>query len=427
MSWLTFNNTSGECGSDIVIYTVETNNEHYERVADITLTNKDGLSASTKVTQLYNPSTLVVSPSEILLSETGETDYPINIYTDREWLFSTEFNCSARTNNDRSILYVSVPKNTGSTELSGTGRFEISPKTYVDVTFKQEVYNGFTVSPLNYSASSGAGSFTINVECEEAWSASTDAGYLTLSATGGTGNGSITVNYTENTSYFNKRYGIISFIDYWGSEKEVTFSQDFNRAFVNNSNVLYIDSNTVVCKCDCDFDDSYNTIVYAGGYVEQDSAMTTTTSGKWTSALRYTSTTDTVIDYYSAMPYCTNLIIPDGYTVPDRYLNSVVYLYVLGYVDLDAFKHKRTTKSYKTYKNYKYIKKINGQQVKVFKSSSTGSTSVTNSTYYSSVKVVYCDNPYIRNNLTSSLGCTGEPLPENWLEKIMSSWDTSTT
>ena len=66
-----------------------------------------------------------------------------------------------------------------------------------------------TVSPTSQTPSSSAGSFTITVTANVDWSASSDAGWLTVSPTSGSNNGTVTATYTANTGA--ARTGSITF------------------------------------------------------------------------------------------------------------------------------------------------------------------------------------------------------------------------
>jgi hypothetical protein len=66
-----------------------------------------------------------------------------------------------------------------------------------------------TVSPTSQTPSSSAGSFTITVTANVDWSASSAAGWLTVSPTSGSNNGTVTATYTANTGA--ARTGTITF------------------------------------------------------------------------------------------------------------------------------------------------------------------------------------------------------------------------
>ena len=60
--------------------------------------------------------------------------------------------------------------------------------------------NSLTVSPSSRSVSNAAGSTSFSVASNVSWSVSDDAGWMSFTPSSGSNNGTITVNYDENTS-----------------------------------------------------------------------------------------------------------------------------------------------------------------------------------------------------------------------------------
>jgi len=106
--------------------------------------------------------------------------------------------------NHKAGLYDYVPKDFKIWLGSGVSKYDADNPNVVYRNFK--IFNNggsssyLTVSPSSRSVSSAAGSTTFDVSSNVSWSVSDDAGWLNVSPTSGSNNGTLTANYDENTS-----------------------------------------------------------------------------------------------------------------------------------------------------------------------------------------------------------------------------------
>ena len=99
-------------------------------------------------------------------------------------------------------------------------------------------YSVFSVDPEEVAAVYTSGSTTISVDADEAvsWSASTEANWISLSSTGGTGSGSVSITWGENSTY-SSRNAVITFVSSEGDTAETHITQAEHPVLIPKNNI----------------------------------------------------------------------------------------------------------------------------------------------------------------------------------------------
>jgi hypothetical protein len=200
-SWCTVTPSGSGNGSIIANYT--DNPGITTRVATLTATPTGGLPEQVvTVTQTGAPVMLVVTPqNQNVPSPAGTTSFTVNCNT--LWTATSNATWCSVTNSGSGNGTI-VADFTENTDISG--RVAVisitvanSPSQTVTVT-QDGAAPVLVVSPLNRNVSPLAGSTDFSVSSNTGWSAFTDAAWCIVT-TGGSGNGTIIANYTENPDY----------------------------------------------------------------------------------------------------------------------------------------------------------------------------------------------------------------------------------
>jgi len=166
----------------------------------------DDLGAETsplvKITVVYEPAALSVDPESLSVgSESGSVSFNIssnvdwNVSENADWL-----NVSPTSGNGNGTITVNYTANsscksrTAMITISGGGLSK-------HVTVNQRGYSfieSLEVFPEKWAVRSHAGSKTFNIITNGSWSVTSYADWISVSPTSGSGNGIITVSYTEN-------------------------------------------------------------------------------------------------------------------------------------------------------------------------------------------------------------------------------------
>jgi hypothetical protein len=217
--WLATDATSGTNNATLTVgYAANTG---IARVGIVTLTG-GGISKTITVNQAAANS-LVVSPETQSAPNTSGV-FIVSLTSNVNWTISSNANWLSTNVTSGSNNGSITTSYTGNTGVARTGVLTISgggiTKT---VTVNQVETASLVVSPTLQSAPNTAGNFLITITTNLNWTVSSNAVWLTLSATSGSNNGSVTASYTVNTNL--ARSGIITFSG-GGITKTVTVNQD---------------------------------------------------------------------------------------------------------------------------------------------------------------------------------------------------------
>ncbi|MCF8364716.1 MAG: T9SS type A sorting domain-containing protein, partial [Bacteroidales bacterium] len=130
----------------------------------------------------------------------GSTTF--NITSNVDWAVSESvawFSVTPMSGSNNGVITVNYLQNSSASNRSGI--ITLSATGVPDVTLTV-IQSGaqLSVNPAIQNLTAPAGSTTFNVVSNAAWNVSESASWFSVSPIGGTGNGTLTVNYTENTA-----------------------------------------------------------------------------------------------------------------------------------------------------------------------------------------------------------------------------------
>jgi hypothetical protein len=149
---------------------------------------------------------LSVGSASITATVAADT-YPINVTCNVAWTATvssgaTWCTLSSASGTGNGTVTVNVMENTGETTRTATVTVAAGTLTRTVSVTQAGTAPALSVSLASITATVAADAYPVNVTCNVAWTATVSSGatWCTLSSTSGTGNGSFTVNITENTT-----------------------------------------------------------------------------------------------------------------------------------------------------------------------------------------------------------------------------------
>lgn len=203
-SWAKLNKTNGSGNAQIAV-TAEENTAITQRSATITIKTADGKATATvKVTQSAANVIFSVDRNEFNVAAAGESfsvkvthniGYKINSMPD--WVKQTNKTTSGNTD----TFTFKAEANTSTVAREGVIVFCNDNNECVPVTVKQAGANAtLSVSPASMTFTAKSESKTFTVTSNTDWTMTSDAAWVKLSATDGSGKAQVTVTAEENTA-----------------------------------------------------------------------------------------------------------------------------------------------------------------------------------------------------------------------------------
>ena len=203
-SWAKLNKTNGSGNAQIAV-TAEENTAITQRSATVTIKTADGKATATvKVTQSAANVIFSVDRNEFNVAAAGESfsvkvthniGYKINSMP--EWVKQTDKVPSGNTD----TYTFKAEANTSTAAREGVIVFCNDNNECVPVTVKQVGANAtLSVSPASMTFTAKSESKTFTVTSNTDWTMTSDAAWVKLSATDGSGNAQVTVTAEENTA-----------------------------------------------------------------------------------------------------------------------------------------------------------------------------------------------------------------------------------
>ena len=203
-SWAKLNKTNGSGNAQIAV-TAEENTAITQRSATITIKTADGkASATVKVTQSAanvifsvdkNEHSVAKAGGDFTVKVTHNIGYKIN--SQPEWVKQADKTTSGNTD----TFSFKAEANTSTVAREGVIVFCNDNNECVPVTVKQAGANAtLSVSPASMTFTAKSESKTFTVTSNTDWTMTSDAAWVKLSATDGSGNAQVTVTAEENTA-----------------------------------------------------------------------------------------------------------------------------------------------------------------------------------------------------------------------------------
>ena len=203
-SWAKLNKTNGSGNAQIAV-TAEENTAITQRSATITIKTADGKATATvKVTQSAanvifsvdkNEHSVAAAGGDFTVKVTHNIGYKIN--SQPEWVKQADKTTSGNTD----TFSFKAEANTSTVAREGVIVFCNDNNECVPVTVKQAGANAtLSVSPASMTFTAKSESKTFTVTSNTDWTMTSDAAWVKLSATDGSGNAQVTVTAEENTA-----------------------------------------------------------------------------------------------------------------------------------------------------------------------------------------------------------------------------------
>ena len=203
-SWAKLNKTNGSGNAQIAV-TAEENTAITQRSATITIKTADGKATATvKVTQSAanvifsvdkNEHSVAAAGGDFSVKVTHNIGYKIN--SQPEWVKQADKTTSGNTD----TFSFKAEANTSTVAREGVIVFCNDNNECVPVTVKQAGANAtLSVSPASMTFTAKSESKTFSVTSNTDWTMTSDAAWVKLSATDGSGNAQVTVTAEENTA-----------------------------------------------------------------------------------------------------------------------------------------------------------------------------------------------------------------------------------
>ncbi len=223
-AWLTTSPSSGSGNASVAAnYTTNTG---ATRTGILTFSGS-GITQTVTVTQAAAANLTVAPSSQSVSSSAGSAN--INVTSNVAWTVSSNANWltpNPSSGSNNGTVTASFTANTGAVR-TGTLTFTGGGITRT-ATITQAAAASLSVTPTTQSVAIAAGSFSITVSSNIAWTISSNAAWLTTSPTSGSNNRTVTASYAANTGA--ARTGTLTFSG-GGLTQTVTVSQADGRAF----------------------------------------------------------------------------------------------------------------------------------------------------------------------------------------------------
>jgi len=221
--WLTVNPASGNNNGTLTADYSE-NTSTSQRTGTITVTD-GGITRNVTVTQEAAPITLTVTPSNQSVSN-GSGNTTFSVESNTNWTVSDNagwLTVSPASGNNNGTLTATFSENTTTSQRTGTITVTGGGITRTVTVTQAGTSAILTVTPSNQSVTIEAGSTTFTVVSNTDWTVSDNAAWLTVNPANGNNNGTLTADYSENTTT-SQRTGTITIIG-GGITRTVTVTQ----------------------------------------------------------------------------------------------------------------------------------------------------------------------------------------------------------
>ena len=209
-SWLTVNKTSGTENGSITL-TVAKNTTSTSRSAEVTI--KRG-TITKKISVSQAAYSISISPTSVTGLSSSPSSTPITVTANDSWTATSNlsgFVVSPAAGTGNANISLDVTENTStSNDRSGTITFTCGTAT-ATLSVSQNKKSALEVTPSIWNTSSSAAAKTIEVTANGSWNASSNQSWLTVNKTSGTGNGSVTLSVTANSSTTSSREATVTF------------------------------------------------------------------------------------------------------------------------------------------------------------------------------------------------------------------------
>ena len=197
-TWCTV--TPSGTGNATLTATFTENTAVTQRIANITVTAAGASTVTVTVTQAGAAPTLAVTPpNQNVSANAGACTFNVASNTNWTAVSSATWCTVTAAGSGNGTLTASYTENTSLSPRVATLTVTVTGLAPVNVTVSQEGAAPYlSVTPSNQNVSAPAGAIAYNVSSNAGWTASSDQTWCTVTPAG-TGNGTLTADYLENT------------------------------------------------------------------------------------------------------------------------------------------------------------------------------------------------------------------------------------
>ncbi|MFR9519956.1 MAG: BACON domain-containing carbohydrate-binding protein [Rikenellaceae bacterium] len=211
-TWLTVSPSSGSGNATVTVsYTANTTSA--SRSGSIFgYTDDQDAQASHAVSQAAAPYLTLDSTSESVTASSGSLT--IDVTSNTDWSVSESLDwvtVSPTSGSGNDSVTVSYQANSNVSGRSGVITFSRGDTDVLFTLTQAAAEATLAIYPATKVISSDSGSFIVDVTSNTDWTVNENLNWATVSPTSGSGNGSVTINYTENSSETTQRVGTITF------------------------------------------------------------------------------------------------------------------------------------------------------------------------------------------------------------------------
>ena len=219
-TWLSLSKKQGN-GNDTLKVSIDKNPLGRSRSAQLTFNYGKSSKQTIDVNQSAGEAQLTCSPQQLDFQAKGGSQ-DVTITSNVQWTVSaseTWFSYSPKTGDDNGTMKITVKENTTTSPRSAQITIKYGSDSQSIISVNQEAgLPTLTVSPEQVNVNANGGNYELKIKSNTSWTVKSDAPYITLSTSQGSGDGTVkvTISANETTS---ERTGKIS-ISYGDNQKK---------------------------------------------------------------------------------------------------------------------------------------------------------------------------------------------------------------
>jgi len=202
VSWITFSPISGNGNGNITLLST-TNPTTIARTATITITTGDGNTKTITLTQAAGNSIISIQDSSVLLSNSNASS-TFDLISNTDWTILSDvswLNISPSNGSSNATVSISPIPNPTTSARTATLTIKTADGTVKTIDINQAGADPIiTLNQTNIIFTEGVSADTIIIQSNGPWSAASDVSWLTISPASGTGNDTVVVTASPNTS-----------------------------------------------------------------------------------------------------------------------------------------------------------------------------------------------------------------------------------
>lgn len=226
-TWLSLSKKQGN-GNDTLKVTIDKNPLGRSRSAQLTFNYGKSSKQTIDVNQSAGEAQLTCSPQKLDFQAKGG-EQNLTVTSNAQWtVSSSETWCSysLKTGVDNGTVKITVKENATTSPRSAQITIKYGSDSQSTISVNQEAgLPTLTVSPEQVNVNANGGNYELKIKSNTSWAVKSDAPYITLSASQGSGDGTVKVVFGANDTT-SERTGIIT-ISYGDNQKKTVSAKQY--------------------------------------------------------------------------------------------------------------------------------------------------------------------------------------------------------